>query len=564
MNVAPSREEITQVKQLVHLLHRAYQAFEFYPFNHPIVQQFSQQLFQQLQRFFQFREMLELRLDRFQIRYCGQMIFEDNSLTNNFVYLLFSDGIRKLIIDSGLTEDEYLRFFMVLHRSSTRRSITEDTITLLWEQQFVFIRYFLVEDLTEMFLPDLQALHDNLAQKSPRGHLDSSIKGSEQAVQIMGGLAQTRLAPSEEEKQLLQQLVQEEERGLMQRFLEIIARVLEYGEEVLQMDRLVRVLSQLQPILLSVGELEHLGMCLNYTSRLSKLFSQRNTAQAQEWHRILQEILRESHSEHVIQKLVTYMDQSPHNETIQHEVFQYIQWLTPPNPDTLLKAFTWANSYATRQLLCRSLAEKYKGSPKQLISGVTSSNPIIVRNTCVILGSIGHISIRPLLQRAAKHDDPDVRAEATRALLQFGTAQNAQPQLVGLLKKNLTDNNADVRRTAIQGLPQLGQRGVALLRDLYKNRDHDQWSPEDQNSLFEMTIRMGQRFPECIEFMLQSVFKQYSGWLAGRKDPSLVRSVVQLLQNNGTPRAIAAIEKLYNDGSEPIRKACEFVTQKLR
>ncbi len=564
MFVAPTQDELNQVRQVIQLLHRAYQAFEFYPLNHPTVQQFSQQLFDHMKRFFRYREMLELRLDRFQVIYSGQMVFEDETINSNFVYLLFSDGIRKLIFDAGLDSDEYLRFFHVLHRSSRQRSSFEDTITLLWEQQFKHIRYFLVEDLTEMYVPDLQALYHEMKKRDGGRSQNVAPSGTDQAVGIAQTLARTRLQPSGDEQALLQRMMQEEERGLMRRFLEIISRIMEHEHDVLDLERLVRVLSQLQPILLSVGEIEHLALCLSYTTRLSKIFAQRSNRQAQEWHATLQNILRESYSEKVIQKLISLLNSNPSNERVQQEVAGYIAHLDPPSADALLKSFLWAESYTARQFLCQVLAEKYKDQPRQLANGVISPEAVIVRHTCLILGEIGHPAGRPLLQRAAKHDDPDVRADATRALLQCGDGGGAAaPQMVSLLRKNLVDENPDVRRSALKGLGQLGQRCLPLLRGLYQNRLYEQWPEEDQVLLFSTTVQVGQRFADSLEYLVDALCKQYSGWLAGRKDPTTARLAVQSLQRNGSPRAIAAIEKLYQVGSTPIRHACEGVMKQI-
>lgn len=559
--IAPTPDELAQVRQIMQLLHRSYQAFEFYPLNHPLVQQLSDQLFNVLRGFFRFRDMLELRLERFRVIYGGQVIFEEQGLNNNVTYLLYSDGIRKLIIDAGLSAEEYMRFFHVLHRSSTRRSVFEDTITLLWEQQLAHIRYFLVEDLTELYSPDMQALYQNMQQSQiPAAQKPA---GSSSALPIMQQMAALRLHPSPEEKQALQRLISDEERGLMRRFLEIVARVLEHEDELLQLERLVRVLSQLQPILLSAGEIDHLALCLYYTSRLSNIFAQRNSAKAQQWHQTLQQILQEAYSENVIHKLVTLLDQNPHNESTKQEVERYIQYLEPPNADTLLLAFTWAESFATRHFLCQMLAAKYKDQSRQLANGVYSDSPAVIRHTCMILGEIGHPAARPHLQKAAQHSDPDVRVEATRALLQCGGSTAVQPQMLSLLRKNLVDDNVEVRRSALQGLPQIGQHAVELLRGLFNNRLYEQWSEEDQRLLFDTTVRLGQRFHESLEFLIQALCKQYSGWLAGRKDLTTARIAIQTLQRNGSPRAIAAIEQLYNSGVGPLRQVCEELTQRM-
>lgn len=564
MFVAPTHDELAQVRQVIQLLHRAYQAFEFYPLNHPTVQQFSQQLFDHLKSFFRFREMLELRLDRFQVIYSGQVVFEDENINSNFVYLLFSDGIRKLIFDVGLTLEEYMRFFHVMHRSSMQRSSFEDTITLLWEQQFKNIRYFLVEDLTEMYVPDLQSLYNDMKKRDGGRSQNTKPSGTEKAVVIAQSLARTRLQPSEEEYGLLQRMTYDEERGLMRRFLEIITRIMEFEHDVLDLERLVRVLSQLQPILLSVGEIEHLALCLTYTTRLSQIFAQRGTQQSQQWHTTLQNILRESYSEQVINKLTTLLNNNPNNEKVQQDIASYITHVNPPSADSLLKAFLWADSFTARQFLVKMLADKYKEQPRQLANGVISPEATVVRHTCLILGEIGNPMGRPLLQRAAKHEDPDVRADATRALLQCGDGGGkAAPQMVSLLRKNLGDENPDVRRSALKGLGQLGQRCLPLLRGLYQNRIYEQWPEEDQVLLFTTTVQVGQRFSESLEYLVDALCKQYSGWLAARKDPTTARLAVQCLQRNGSPRAIAAIEKLYQLGSAPIRNVCESMMQQI-
>lgn len=557
----PAQAEIEQVRLIVTLLHRGYQAFEFYPFNHPVVQQLAEQLYDELQAFFQMRIALELELYRFHIQYFEHLIFEETNPTNNFIYLLFSDGIRKLIFDVGLTKDESSRFFGVLHSSSRRRSIAEDTVTLLWEQQFYFIRYYLLEDLTELYLPDLQALYENMLRKAAAVSASPHVAHNEpnMALQAVMQLARSRLQPTVEEVNFLQQLLYEEDRGLMRRFLEIISRILEHNEESAQFDRLVDVLSQLQPILMYVGDIEHLGLCLAYISRLSQIFIERKTERSLEWHCKLEALIRQAHSEQMIKKLISVLEQSPDSAPLQASVEYCLGIISPPNADILLQGIVWTTSVAVRQFWIKCLTQKYRANPRPLVSGVHNANPLLARYTCTILGEIGHESSRAALQSAANREESAVRAEAMRCLLRLGASQVITPQLFSALKRNLEDRDPEVRKSAIMGLLHLGTRSKEFLQAVYDGHIYEAWSEDEQQLLFDITVRIGQRFHECIDLMIDSIIKQYKGWFASRRDPHIPRYVVQALHRNGNPRAIAAIEKLYDQGSDMIRAICKEV-----
>ncbi|NJK89071.1 MAG: hypothetical protein HC923_06475 [Myxococcales bacterium] len=95
-----------------------------------------------------FRQLPEISL---QVRADALVYNEDEVLTDDgtssesMPFLLYRDGVRKLEIVAGVTDEELDRLVAALHHGRSGRSLEDDVVTHLWRSSFDHVRYVTVE-----------------------------------------------------------------------------------------------------------------------------------------------------------------------------------------------------------------------------------------------------------------------------------------------------------------------------------------------------------------------------------------------------------------------------------
>ncbi len=552
------RQEILQAKRVTSLLHRAYQAFSLYPFDHGIVREFYENFYKELQNFFHIKSELELRLERFEVYYKSTLILEDTNLVRNFVFLLYSDGVRRLYFYEGILLEECIDLFQILHRCSRNRSIYEDAVTLLWERQFEHVDYYLVEDLTESLIPGLSSLYDELEELED---LAMNQHGAQIAVQAATSLSRARLELNEEEEAELRKMIEEEESGLMLRFFNVISLILEFAPESKELDSLLRLFSHLQPLLLSLDEIDHLIRFLELSQHLIELFSQRGTEQSKQWKATLQKVMSEALNEQTLKKLLSQLSAQFHDETFKHNVERYIILLDIEDPKPLLEVFRWSNATTTNYFWASLLAKKYKDNPRQLLSGIQHSHPKVVSYTCIALGITRHPDALALLDRATQHREATVRAEALKAVFQLDLSQVSKVRLRNILEACLKDPDKNIRVLALSGLIVVGGHIPLLLKYILSEQLYAHWTEEEYILFFQAVAKWSKNYPELVEQLTSELLSNYKGLRSILGNKKLPKAALEALYNERSSVARRAFDKIMRQGSRQLRRLCEEIIE---
>lgn len=562
------KKEAQEVRQLLMTLHKAYQAFSFYPFNHPVVTQFSDHLYQALESFFQHAPYLELRLDRFRILFYDEVVFEERNVNSNFAYLLYSDGIRKLIFYAGLSLDECFRFFSILHTCSGKRSLYDDVVTLMWEESFEHIRYYLLEDLSTTLLPSFAAsiyekdssnAEGPVVRLSPSGAPPSDGK---QAIRTAQHLAKSRLSLTDSETEALQRLLLEEEQELMHRFLELMTLVLENHRESQELERLIQVLQQLLPIIISVGMIEDMLLCFKYLKHLSESLVQRNTPTAHHWGQMLHAVQSEAYSEEALERLTEALQDQSTGSYAHSIVAQYIDAIFPPQADALLKAFERLSTPENQQLWSQSLAKKYHERPRLLMPGVLASSSSIVIGTCQTVGWIGKEEGWPLLEKAYQRKELPIRIAAVQAMFKLNVSSTTLGTLLGILERSLASSHKELRIVVLHALFELGPNAIFPLKNLFRYKNFESWTGEEVQLLFHRVAHLCSYYSDVGEELIQLLLQQYNGRFQSKHKQKIPRIALQALQRENTPQTAHIIERLYQRAGKPLKRICEELFQR--
>jgi hypothetical protein len=122
-----------------------------------------------------------------------QSIYQNTNPEKNFVYKFFQDGVRRLIFEAGVTEQELDDFISILLMNWDDPALFEDdTVTLMWAKDFQHLRYRVIESFEEEGVEGsehtVEAVVERVKQGgSPPAHVDRIVSANAPGVGARGG-----------------------------------------------------------------------------------------------------------------------------------------------------------------------------------------------------------------------------------------------------------------------------------------------------------------------------------------------------------------------------------------
>lgn len=304
----PSEDTLSQDKQrLVQLVREAFKEMgkllknvALYGRHHQSVDRFMEKFFRLISDALKGLEEFSIETKAYQLMLHDLPVYQNPSIENNFVYKFYMDGVRRLTFYAGITQDELDRFVSILLVNWDSPALFEDDcVTLLWNEDFQFIRH----TVTDSFQEDSKRGQEHLytipgviqqVRQGAEGTLDkdqkidggaagrgqggglTSRKGMGRAHKIaikipadttiseedLSYFEEQPFAMDEVEFDMLRALINTTGRETLEKFIEILFKVnLDKDEEEEQKARIVGIFDRISDLLLEtrrLGDLERL------------------------------------------------------------------------------------------------------------------------------------------------------------------------------------------------------------------------------------------------------------------------------------------------------------------
>src|SRR3990172_11445186 len=143
-------EKLRQVRELISFLTRTLKTMFLYPQNNPIPKEFKKNLYEKFCHFLDEYEELKFVAEQNKLLLLGELIHEDASGEEGIALAMYRDGIREIVIKNGLKAEELEDFLEALKTSLQSKSVDDDLVTLLWEKDFLHLRYTVVEQASDL------------------------------------------------------------------------------------------------------------------------------------------------------------------------------------------------------------------------------------------------------------------------------------------------------------------------------------------------------------------------------------------------------------------------------
>jgi hypothetical protein len=126
-------------------LSKAVRAHQLYLPNNPVYHRAIEAVRAAFQSLWAETDEITLAITESELRWEGRTVATETTKSESLAWLLYKDGLRELTLIRGFETDELDRLLALLQRVKRAAPDEDDLLTLLWEQDFVNLRYQFVE-----------------------------------------------------------------------------------------------------------------------------------------------------------------------------------------------------------------------------------------------------------------------------------------------------------------------------------------------------------------------------------------------------------------------------------
>jgi hypothetical protein len=241
-----STQSLSAVHSLVSSLLLAMKMFSLYAEDHVHCQRAIARLHEEIEKFLEKHETLDLDVKEDQLLYMGEVVHQSIAKDGELAFAFFRDGIMRLTFLQGLEKEETHVFVKILIRYKTLSTGAEgDIVTALWEAEMPHIEYHAVDNILEA-----DGTRDALSEErqdwlqslSPGGQESLTIDDlhnpskevSLQSLQALSDFAtRAEILPLtvEEAHRLHDMVMAEEERDATQEILDMLSDILKQNQD---------------------------------------------------------------------------------------------------------------------------------------------------------------------------------------------------------------------------------------------------------------------------------------------------------------------------------------------
>ncbi len=560
LEVAEGDEEILLSRDLTGAFVKAIKAFRFYPSDNPTLKGLRDQLFRKFQHFLNKYPSFVLQVGQYDLVYKGKILYENRDVKTSLAFSLYKDGLREIRFLKNLEEWEVQGIIDILKQLDLDNPSDGDLITMMWEKDFVHLRYLAVDETLEestFILPEtVEQFRKNLVLK-PVAHLVEAGpggEGSEEGV-ALNGIPSTEteeLSPFvsdpsaysltvEEAEGLRRDVKTEVERSFTSNITDILFEILILEKEQAPYQDALQTLIKLLDDCLTLGRVVQATELLNRVHFLLKAGGLEGW-QTEKIGQILEEAGEEAR--------VALVGRTLEREEVRlEEIHAYLLLLQKNSIRPLIQLLGELKNSKARRVFCDALAEIGKDAIELFTPFMEDRRWFLVRNIVYILGRIGKEESLPYLQRAFNHEENRVRREAIQALGLIGGQKT-----VGLLVRALTDDDVRIRCMAAINLGKMGKKaGLIPLVEIVQSKDFSKRDPVEIRAFFN---GIGMAGSNEVVSVLQDLLLERKSWFGRGKIDEIRIGAAQALAMIGTPDAIAVLEEGKDSKDEALRDVC--------
>jgi hypothetical protein len=540
----PPPFEPALVEELLRLFGKAARAHQLYLPNNPIYKSAHDALRAGFVPLWGETDELVISFTESEVRWEGLSVLSEGSRgSDSLPWLFYKDGVRELRFLRGFEAEELDKLLGIMQRVRKASPEEDDLLTLLWEGDFIFLRYRYV-DLTLETAPVLAE-----GERIRRDDEEDTQGPSEEELPTRAGLVNmsdfdgTLYFLDEREIEYLQSEVDREYRAdLRQNVIAILLDIFEQQSATAVRDEVIELLDVLMVHMLSASQFQNVAYLLRESQLTASRASEITPAHVE---RLAQIPLRLSAPDAVAQ-LLQSMDEA---ETLPPttDLLQLFEQLRGPALATVLEWLARMQNAKVRPLLEEAAARLASQNTAELVKLIGSPAPGVALEAALRAGALKTPAAVAPLAKALVDGDVPLRVAAVQALGEIGS-----PGALQSLERALDDAERDVRVAAIRSLSTRTYRPMLpKLEAMVKGRAMRDANLTEKMVVFEAYGGMcGDEGVAALDAML------HGKSLFGRREDSELRACAAVaLGRVNTPRAHEVLRRASSEKDVIVRNA---------
>lgn len=571
---APDQElDLAPVANLMQVIMKGLRATQLYLPNNPVYQQAVKSIrgaFAPVWEGFDELEFVVAETD---------FLVDDKSVLSqpkneSIAWVLYKDGIRSLVLRPMVEEEEIIKFLWVLNKARNLPADAEDDLlTLLWEQDFQYVRYTITElggeDAPVGKSTENMAGGDTPAQVITKAALEQEVSEAEAAE---GEAAKGSTAPpvptglvrmedfdstlyfldEPDIEYLKAEIDREYKQDLRGNVLAILFDLLELQAYSTVRAELISIVENFIPYLLAVGDFRSVA----YVLRELKIVQQRARELVPEHRAAMEQLPARLSQPDALGQLLQSLDEAVVFPSAD-ELGELFRELRGEALETVLAWLPKLTNQRVRELLDVAAQRLAQAHPEEVSKALIGKEEPIVMEALRLVSRLKLPATIPAVAELLKHELKKVRAAVVDALASIGT-QAAMEQI----ERAIEDSERDVRLTAVRTVSQRGHKNAFhRVEAVVTGKTVRAMDLTEKSAFFEAYGRLGgaagvQKLSE----MLLAI----GGFLKRGADPETRACAAMALGKIGTPEAKGILERAAQDKEALVKNAVNKALREIK
>ena len=544
----PAPLERQRVEELLRLFGKAARAHQLYLPNNPVYKTAHDALRAAFVPIWEQTEELALVFTESEVKYEGETVLEETTRSSDSLpWLFFKDGVRELRMLRGFETDELDRLLGILQRVRKASPDEDDLLTMLWQGDFVCLRYRYVDLSQEASVPLADGGEALAASyEDPRVSVEEEEEESATAragVVSMSDFDGTLYFLDEKEIEYLQSEVRREyETDLRKNVVSVLLDIFEQQTEPGIRDELAEVLDNLMLHMLSAGQFNNVA----YLVRESLVAVQRSTDLLPPQRDRLSLLPSRLSAPEALTQLLQSLDESPDLPS-SADVLELFEQLRGDALGTVLDWLGRLQNARLRPMLEQAATRLASQNTAELVKLILSPTPHVALEAVRRAGSLQTPAAVAPIAKVLAGGASELRLASVQALNEIGS-----PGALQALERALEDSERDVRVAAVRALQTRAYRpALPRLEVLVKGKSVRGADLTEKMAVFEA---YGTLCGEGGVPFLDSTLNGKS--MFGRRDDAEIRACAAVaLGRIKTESAQAALQKAAGEKDVVVRNA---------
>jgi len=533
------------VEEMIKLLVKAIRAHQLYLPNNPMYQRSVELLRGSFAPIWETVDELAFLVTESEFKWEGIVVHSEASKGESLPWIFYKDGVRELRILRGFETTEVEALLGIVQRARTATPEDDDLLSMLWEKDFLNLRYRFVDLGMEHSAPLESSMQEQPPSTVNREQVEQEAEETKQSgVVSLEDFDSTLYFLDDREVEYLRSEVRREyEVDMRRNIVSIILDIYEQQTDPKIREEITELLDSLMLHLLSAGQFSAVAFLLREVAEAAKRSKDIRPEQRAQ----LAQIPDRLSAADALAQLLQSLDESDHLPAMS-EIIELFEQL---RVGALGTVFAWIGKLQNTKLrpMLEAAAERLASSNTgELVKLITSTDAGVSLEAIRRAGGLKTPAAVSPLAKVMSERDAMLRQAAVQALSEIGS-----PGALQVLEKAVDDKDRDVRVLTVRVFAAKSYRpALPRLEASIKAKGLREADLTEKMAVFEA---YGALAGDAGVPLLDGILNPKGGLFGRRDDPEFRACSAMALGKIGTPTANEVLRRSANEKEVLVRNA---------